>query len=124
MLSIQQKDSDQPGHPPSLISLHCPPEEHLEVLGPQDFKTRSMLNLISVFTEPKGHFVSFSSSNMSWQSLLTILHVSNFHSKSCLTCVEQIFNNKQACEEMIFGTEDISESWTFIKGCNKTKSRR
>ena len=31
MAYAPSKDSDQPGHPPSLISLHCP---HEESLGP------------------------------------------------------------------------------------------
>ena len=32
MTSVPSEDSDQPGHPPSLISLRCP---HEETLGPQ-----------------------------------------------------------------------------------------
>ena len=32
MICAPSEDSDQPGHPPSLISLRCP---HEETLGPQ-----------------------------------------------------------------------------------------
>ena len=31
MTCAASEDSDQPGHPPSLISLHCP---HKEAVGP------------------------------------------------------------------------------------------
>ena len=48
MICAPSKDSDQPGHPPSLISLRCPLEE---ALGPglpieHTAKTQRVLRLI------------------------------------------------------------------------------
>ena len=43
MTFAPSKDSDQPGHPPNLISLRCPPEE---TLGPQLSIKRTAKTLI------------------------------------------------------------------------------
>ena len=58
------EDTDQPVHPPSLISLHCP---HKETLGPHTHwahcedsdQTGWIPRLICVFAGHKGHFVGF-----------------------------------------------------------------
>ena len=64
MAIAPSEDTDQPMHPPSLISLHCP---HKETLGPHTHwahcedsdQTGWIPRLICVFAGHKGHFVGF-----------------------------------------------------------------
>ena len=64
MVFVPSEDSDQPGHPPSLISLRC---LHEETLGSQlpiertakTDKTGQLPRLIWVFAGRKCHFVGF-----------------------------------------------------------------
>ena len=66
MTSAPSKDSDQHGHPPSLISLHCQPERNFVSLATHWEQWKTMIDqngrmprLIWVFAVRTGHFVSF-----------------------------------------------------------------
>ena len=60
MTCAPSEDSDQPGHPPSMISLHCPHEETLGPWLPIERTAKTLLaRVISVFTGRMCHFDSF-----------------------------------------------------------------
>ena len=66
MTCVSSEDSDQPGHPPSLISLQCPHEEKkgqdlaiFRMHSEDSDQTGRMPRLSWVFAGRTGHFVGF-----------------------------------------------------------------